>query len=326
VAEAVVLDRWAATDVNLSTVVDNLIELRRQSARTASRTSVMTLVVVAVTDDEAYRAQGALHSLGTHHPARLIILRPEPGQGPAGVDARVSIYGAVVGEHPVAFDEVVLTPRGDAAGHLRSIIEPFTLSDLPIVVWYPGELPPPADPLLGIADTMLVDSKEAGDERAFVALAELSRRSVVVDLSWERLRPWRESLAALFAGPAYRDFAAGVTAIEVAGKRGPRHLLAGWLASRLRTPRARIHLTDDRHVQIVLHAAAGGHTARFELSRAEGERVVKASAAVEGGPSHDNMLALPDDSLGWSLSQALTHLRRDPVWERALAASVVLGQ
>jgi glucose-6-phosphate dehydrogenase assembly protein OpcA len=326
VAEAVVLDRWHGSDVRLSEVVDNLIELRHTAARTASRTSVMTLVIVAVTDDEAYRAQMAMHALGSHHPARLIILRPEPGPGPAGVDARVTIYGAVVGEHPVAFDEVILAARSDAAAHLRAIIEPFTLPDLPIVLWYPGEIPTPTDSLLGISDTVLVDSKEAGDERAFVALAELSRHGVVVDLSWERLRPWRELLAALFTGPVYRPFAAGVTDIEVAGKRGPRHLLAGWLASRLGTPRAHIHLTDDRHVQVVLHAGAGGHRARFELSRGEGERLVQASVTVEGGPHHAEVLALPDDSLSWSLAQALTHLRRDPVWERALAASVVLGQ
>jgi glucose-6-phosphate dehydrogenase assembly protein OpcA len=325
VAEAVVLDRWAATDVRLSAVVDQMIELRRKVARTASRTSVMTLVVMTANDEDADRARHAMHALGTHHPARLIVLRPERAPGPAGVDASVSIYGAVVGEHPVAFDEVVLTARSDAAAHLRSIIEPFTLPDLPIVLWYPGELPTAADPLLGIADTVLVDSKEAGDERAFAALAELFRRSVVVDLSWERLRPWRELLAALFAGPAYRPFAEGVTAIEVAGKRGPRHLLAGWLASRLGTPRAQIHLADDRHVQVVLHAAADGRTARFELARAEGERLVRAGVTVEGGPHHDEVLALPEDSLGWSLAQALTHLGRDPVWERALAASVVLG-
>jgi glucose-6-phosphate dehydrogenase assembly protein OpcA len=326
VAQAVVLDRWAATDVRLSAVVDNLIELRRTVARTASRTSVMTLVVVAANDDEAYRAQQAMHALGTHHPARLIVLRPEPEVGPAGVDARVSIYGAVIGEHPVAFDEVVLTARSDAAAHLRSIIEPFSLPDLPIVLWYPGELPGAADALLGVADTVLVDSKEAGDERAFVALAELFRGRVVVDLSWERLRPWRELLAALFTGPVYRPFAHGVTAIEVAGKRGPRHLLAGWLASRLGTPRAHIHLADARHVQVVLHAASDGRTARFELARREGERVVRAGATVEGGPHHDEVLALPEDSLGWSLARALTHLGRDPVWERALAAAVVLGQ
>jgi glucose-6-phosphate dehydrogenase assembly protein OpcA len=238
----------------------------------------------------------------------------------------VTIYGAVVGDHAVVFDEVVLTARSEAAAHLRSIIEPFTLPDLPIVLWYPGQLPATADPLLGISDAVLVDSKEAGDELAFAAMAELSRHCVVVDLSWERLRPWRELLAALFTGLVYRPFADGVTAIEVAGKRGPRHLLAGWLASRLRTPRAQIHLADDRHAQVVLHAEAGGRKARFELSRGDGERIVRAAVAIEGGPRHDEVLALPDDSLSWSLAQALTHLSRDPVWERALAAVVVLGQ
>src|ERR1700682_3350056 len=74
VAEAVVLDRWAGTSVSLGAVVDNLFELRCSAPRTASRTSVMTLVVVATNDDDAYRAEQAMHALGGHHPARLVVL------------------------------------------------------------------------------------------------------------------------------------------------------------------------------------------------------------------------------------------------------------
>jgi glucose-6-phosphate dehydrogenase assembly protein OpcA len=324
-AEAVVLDRWDATDVRLGAVVDNLIELRRGTARTASRASVMTLVVVATDDDEAYRAQQAMRALGGHHPARLIILRPEPGGATTGVDARVTVFGAEESDHPVSFDEVGLVVRGEAAGHLKSMIEPFTLSDLPIVLWYPGALPAPAEPLLAIADTVLVDSKEAGDDRAFAALAALCRDRVVVDLSWARLRPQRQLLSALFDGTAYRPFAYQVTGIEVAGKRGPRHLLAGWLVSCLGLPRSQVHLSDDRHVQVVIHAGRGGSSATFELSRAAGERTVRASAIVDGGAHHTEVMALPDDSLAWSLAQALTHLGRDQVWEQALAGAVVLG-
>jgi glucose-6-phosphate dehydrogenase assembly protein OpcA len=323
VAEAVVLDRWDGTDVRLGDVINHLIELRRHASRSASKTSVMTLVIVAANDDEAYRARQATHVLGVHHPARLIILRPQPDRQPVGIDARVTIYGARATDHPVTFDEVGLNVRAEAATHLESIIEPFTLSDLPVVLWYPGGLPSPSDPLLAIADTILVDSKEAGE--VFEGLAELARDRAIVDLSWERLRPWRELLAGLFEGPAYRPFVRGVTAAEVSGKRGPRNLLAGWLASRLGLSRSHFHLTDAMHAQVVLHATAAGRTGHFSVDRSEDERIVRAGAVIEDGPHHHEMLPLPHDSLAWSLGRALTHLGRDYVWEEALAASVVPG-
>jgi glucose-6-phosphate dehydrogenase assembly protein OpcA len=325
VADAVVLDRWDGTDVRLGQVIDRLTQLRNSAARTASRVSVMTLVVVTSGDEEASRAAQALHALGSHHPARLIILRPEPDAPATAVDARVALCATDNAGHRATFDEVALTLKGGAAGHLRAMIEPFTLPDLPVVLWYPGRLPAPTEPLLAAADAVVVDSRETGGDRVFAALSELVRRRVLVDLSWARLRPWRELTAGLFDAPALRPFLDGVTAIEVAGKPGPRRLMAGWLLSRLRTPASLVQLSDGRHVQITIGAEADGVAARFALTRGPGDRVVQASVQVGGGPGHQEMVALPDDSLAWSLARALTHLTRDRVWERAVQAAVILG-
>jgi glucose-6-phosphate dehydrogenase assembly protein OpcA len=326
VADAVILDRWEGTDVKLGVVLDTLSALRRRSARSASRTSVMTLVVVANDDDEAARASRAMAPVGTHHPARVILLRPDRRARRPGLDAQLNVCGATTGDHTVSYEEIALTVRSVGCDHLDSIIEPFTLSDLPVVVWYPGALPDPSDCLLPVADAVLVDSLEAGGLPAFARLQELARRLVVVDLSWERLLPWRELLAGLFEGAVYRPFVTGVSSIAVAGKTGPRHVLAGWLCSRLGLPTTAVDLTDARHVSVRLEGAHAGIRATFEAVRAEGERVVRAGAVVHGGPSHREILPLPDDSLAWSLGRALTHLRRDEVWEEALGAAVVLGR
>jgi hypothetical protein len=192
-------------------------------------------------------------------------------------------------------------------------------------VWYPGTLPAASEPLLGCAETVLVDSKEAGGERAFAILRELAARRPIVDLTWERLRPWRELLAALFDSPFDRPFAYGVSSIDVDGKPGPRHLLAGWLSSRLRTPRAAVHLRDAQHVSVRLLATHEGRTGHFSVVRARDERTVRATATVEDGPQDSEVLPLPDDSLAWSVGRALTHLGRDPVWEEALGAAVGLA-
>jgi glucose-6-phosphate dehydrogenase assembly protein OpcA len=303
-----------------------LAQLRNSKAKGASRTSVMTLVVDAATDVEASRAVAAMRASGGPHPARLITLRPEPNVEPVGVDARVSLWEATAGDHHVTFDEVELDVKGEAAAHLDSMIEPLTLPDLPVVVWYPGTVPSISEVLVDCADTLLVDTKEAGDERMFVGLLELSRTHTVVDLSWIRLRPWQGLLAALFDGPAYLPFASHVTTIEVDGKPAPRHLLAGWLVSRLGTPRAAVHLRDAQHVSVRLSATYQGRAGWFAVIRRADERLVRATVTIEDGPSHSELWALPDDSLSWSLARALTHLDADPVWEAALAAAVVLGR
>jgi glucose-6-phosphate dehydrogenase assembly protein OpcA len=322
VADAVALNRWNGTDVRLGTVIDTMTDLRRSVARTASRTWVMTLVAVATTDDEVYQATQVQRALGAHHPARLLILQPEPGVsagGGTGIDARVTIYGTEVDGHPLTFDEVAITVRGEAAGHLDSIVEPFTLSDLPVVVWYPASLPAVSEPLVAKATSLLVDTKNAYDVAGLVALAG---RRTVVDLSWMRLRPWREMVAALFEPPEFQPWAQRITSAHIAGKGGPRRLLAGWVASRLGLPQDALELEDARHARVVLRA---GTAATFEVARTEGERLVRARAHIEGGADHHEVIPLPDDSLAWSLAEALTHLGRDRIWQQALTAGVAAG-
>jgi glucose-6-phosphate dehydrogenase assembly protein OpcA len=326
VANPLVLDTWAASDVRLSDVLNAMVDLRQSSAREATSTSVMTLVIVAQSDDEEYRSTQAMHALGVRHPARVLVVRPQEDRKSPGVDARLTLYGADSGSHPVSFGEITLTVRGDGCQHLDSIIEPFTLPDLPVVVWYPGSLPEVSHCLLTQADTLLVDSKEAGELDAFIELITLGRRSVVVDLSWVRLSPWRTLLAALFDGATYRPFANGVTSVEVAGKPGPRYLLGGWLSSRLGLDPAMVNLSDARHVSVWMSARHGDQRATFSAVRSGEERVVRAGAHIEGGPSHEELLPLPDDSLTWSLAHALTHLHRDPIWERSLLDAVRLGR
>lgn len=317
-ADPVVLNRWYGAGVGLGTVVETMGQLRRSAARTAARTWVMTLVAVALTDDSLYQATQVLRALGAHHPSRLLIVQPQPEAANAPVDASVTIYGTDVDGHPLTFDEVVLWVKGDAARHLDSIVEPFTLSDLPVVVWYPADLPPVSEPVLAKASTLLVDTKDAHDVAGLIALAG---RRAVVDLSWMRLGPWREMVAALFDPPEYRRYATQITSVQVVGKGGPRRLLAGWVASRLGLTKDRLELSDARHARVVLRA---GTDATFEVAREEGERLVRATASIVGGPTHHELLPLPDDSLVWSLAEALTHLGRDRVWQQALAAGVAV--
>jgi glucose-6-phosphate dehydrogenase assembly protein OpcA len=325
VADALAVDSWEGNGVRLGEVVAALADLRHRSAtRSAIRTAVMTLVVVAGGDGGAERAVRAVHALGAHHPARVVLVRADADQA-ATLDARAELFstGAKVdGDgHPVAFDEVTLFVGGQAALHLNSLVDVFTLADLPVVVWYTDALPDPADSLLSIAEAVIVDSRDTCDAVAFRRLLELARRRTVVDLSWIRLQAVRDLLGGLFDPPALRPYVGAVTKATVKGKSGPRHLLGGWLMAQLRIASHQVQLVDARHVEVTLEAHLDGEVGTFDVGRLEARRAVWAGATVSSGPSPRQVLPLPDDGLTAALGNALTRLQPDGVWERALAAA-----
>ncbi len=333
------LAEWTGRGTKVGEVLGQLEGLRRKGQRSlASRTSVLTLVVRAPSAVDVWDAVATVHRFGGHHPARSIVLVPLPA-GPPRLDARVSLTAAEAGGHQVWFEDVVLSVSGPAAGRLGSLIEPFTLSDLPLVVWYLGAAPTGGDDLLAAADAVIVDSKmaigeEGGDdaddgpvgalpERCTLdAVVALFGRVPVVDLAWIRLRPWRELLASMVDGAAFLPALEDLTSATVTGKAGARALLGGWLASRLRLPPGTLHLHNGRHASLRLVGRIEGRAATFSVERMANERLVRATATVEDGPSYTDVLALPEPEPSWALAEALRSLRSDPVYEDAVRAGL----
>lgn len=320
-ANAVAVDHWSAEGIRLSSLIGALGELRDSSGLGSSaRTAVMTLVAVAPTDEDAYGATGVLRGLAGHHPARIVLLRPDP-DSVAALNARATLYAIESDHHRVNFEEVVLEVGGQAANHLDSLVEAFTLSDLPVAVWYVNSIPQTSDPLLSVATAALVDSRDAPDPVQLRSLLQLARRRTLVDLSWLRLAPVRELLAALFDPPATRAALESVQSVHVAGKPGPRRLLGGWIAAQTGVHPRHVTLSDARHVSIQLVCGMGSGTASFSVERAEGQRLLVAEAAGPARRAVHLTATVPDDSLASSLSQALTNLAPDAVWERALSSA-----
>jgi glucose-6-phosphate dehydrogenase assembly protein OpcA len=324
VADAVAVDTWTGSGVRLSDVVGALGELRHQAREDASaRTAVMTLIAVAPDDDRAYAATNVLRSLGGRHPARILILRPEPDEV-ASLDARAALYEVASQGHRTYFEEVVLSVRGQAALHLDSLVDAFTVSDLPVALWYVGSVPEPNDPLLSVANVLLVDSRDAADTGRLRPLLEIARKRTVSDLSWIRLRPWRALAAGLFEPPDTRPWLQHIESVTVSGKVGPRRMLGGWLLAQLGLRPAQVTLTEARHVEIEITCRQDSGSARFEVTRADGVKAIAARAVLPDGPRPPVVHLLADDPQSVSLSEALTNLNPDVVWERALASATLL--
>lgn len=327
---------WSGRDVSVAQVVDAVDGLRCNEQKAATRTSVANLIIVTRTTDEVDEAETVIEHLGVRHPARIITLLAAhgAGQGPDRVDADVVLHAGQAAGHSIWSDELRLRVSGGPARHLASLLRPLLLSDLPTVVWYVHGLPDGGDPLLKAASAVIVDTKTAADlgegepamHRAFEKASALAHRNTIIDLSWTRTRPWRQLLAAQFDGEAFRPFVSGTERVEITGKLGPRTLLAGWLAAQLGLSRDVFHLYDGRHLSIALSCTAAGRQARFTVNRVPGERLVQASVAVENGPANDELLALPDDALPYSLAAALKRLEPDALYERTIETIGGWGQ
>ena len=317
---------WEAENVTAGQVEQALSGMRRHEERAAVRTSVLTLVIVVGSKAEAVEQLDVVRHLGARHPSRtLVLVLDGGGQGQSHLDASVSVCVVDRAGRQIAVEEVVLEVRGLACYHLDSLVLPFTLPDLPVAVWLPTRILDRGDPLLEAADRVVVDTRVVGYEPdALSRLYSLSHRVAITDLSWWRLKPWRNLLASLFEGHLYRPFLRDVHHLEVTGHAGPRHLFAGWVMSRLDLPRSVVHLGEAEHLSVKLVAANEGQRGRFEVQRKGDERVIDASVEIDDGPSFQQKVQIGEEWQSQALADALAHMGHNQTYEAALDAAVGL--
>ena len=195
------------------------------------RASVMTHIAW-VPERWVEEATGTLAGLAERHPSRAILLFPRP-EDPDALEGEVDFRCFVRGgqQREVCSEVISLRLCGARAAAPASVVMPLLVSDLPVFLRWRGPLPFGAvelEQLVGVADRLVVDSREWPDAEGDLALLpELFDRIVVSDISWARTERWRAAVADLW--PAV----AGATTIRVAGPRTEAELLRGWLASRL---------------------------------------------------------------------------------------------
>ncbi|MGH9279597.1 MAG: glucose-6-phosphate dehydrogenase assembly protein OpcA [Acidimicrobiales bacterium] len=327
------LGSWEADDVTVGQVESALSELRRHEQKAAVRTSVLTLVAIVGDEASGHNALEVVSELGARHPSRTVVLVLDEHSVENGLDAQASVHVIEREGRAVCFEELLLRVRGRTRHHLDSVVEPFALPDLPLVVWLPDRLPSLGDPLLAVSDRVVIDSRavagagSSAEARTLLPrIAALARRLPVTDLSWTRLAPWRSLLAGLFEGPVYRPFLREIEKVEVTGNYGPRHLLGGWVMKRLEVPPARVELVSGEHVSIRVTAVHRDRTGVFAVERPGAARVIHASVEIDRGPSVSQVLHMRGQWPSLALAGALTRMGRDDVFCEALAGALELRQ
>jgi len=284
-------DHGAVTEMtSVAEIERELAELRAPQGESepAMRTSVMTHLAW-VPEEWTPAAHEVLAGLAERHPSRTIVLVPQP-ESEDGIDSelRQQCFPLPGSQRTICTETIELRLCGAFASRPASIVQPLLISDLPVFCRWRGEPPWGMDPfeqLVGIADRLVVDSREWRDPSAgYARLAQTFDRVAVSDIAWQLTFEWRIELARLWPTIAEQE-------IKLRGPAAEGSLLRGWLASRLQRAVRPRDPADELSVQLggeVLRTPRGEELSPAdllsnELDRFSRERIyedaVRAAAA-----------------------------------------------
>lgn len=182
--------------------------------------------MVRITDDNACRAL-------------LITCLPEvkPQRTRAWINALCRPYQ---GKQIVCSEQLSFVLEGGDATQVQNIVFAHLDSDLPLIVWWQGDLTKRFEErFYSRIDTLIIDSGRWSDptaEFAWLNEAKASSHFDVRDLSWTRSHYLRTALANSFQDIKAREHLAQLETIEVTHAKGQRCaalLLGGWICLRL---------------------------------------------------------------------------------------------
>ncbi len=227
-----------------TTAVNKKLDELREKVGAVTMGRVGTLIIASDNDALLEESIDAAIAASHEHPTRILVVTAGDTQAhDARLDAQLRSGGDTA-----AGEIVVLRLSGPLAGHADSVVTPFLLPDIPVVVWWPDAAPavPAQDPLGKLAMRRITDATNGEDPLAAIKGRLPGYTAGDTDLAWSRITYWR---ALLTSALDQKPFEAIESAV-VSGLRAEPALdiLAGWLASRIEGPVRRV--TGDLKVEL----------------------------------------------------------------------------
>ena len=375
--ERVTSKSWSGRDVQLRAVAAELSRVHAELSHSETgdrehprpRNCVLNLIVAVGDEEREDSAEQVISAIATGHPLRAIVLHSNAEDGER-LDAEIKAEAHhLVRGASVQLEQVTLDVHGLAGMHPASLVEPLLVPDVPTYLWWTGSPPldePALHDALNACDALIVDSAHFADRvRSFLDLAALAERIRdrvgFVDLQWARQKPWRETVAQLFAPGGRRPQLRGLHRVMLecvgqgAGNRVPAILFAGWLAAALGwRPTRRVSVTEsaaevlleggeERVVELICRAGehpglGDGELRALEIEGQTGRRRLTARMEIRpdradhahleldinGAATIQQRLPMPREDEDKLLLHALSALRRDAVYLRSLDAAARL--
>ena len=298
------------------------------------------------------RAKDVLARVAPAHPSRTLLVTWRSSEVSA-ITADVALHRAPGGS--ACGDAIAVEATGSAREWLPENVDRLALPDLPICVWWVGDLPDYDrlfDRMAKLGDVVIVNSGEM-DLRDLEKLSGVASRGretcAMSDLTWIRLRPLQELVARFFDDPVARQCVQALDRVTI--EFSPRDdekdvastqagLLFGWMANALslrhegvqwkRGPAwgevtlgrtvARFvhHPRADVPPGSILRLAFECEGARFEIERQDDPRLLRWSRETPGSPVPPQTLRVDIFEEAALLIRCLERPRRDRLFDRSL--------
>ena len=219
-----------------TTAINKKLDELREKAGVVTMGRVGTLIIT--TDNETLLEESveAANAASHEHPSRvLVVTAGNTDAADARLDAQVRVGGdAGAGE------VVVLRLSGPLAGHADSVVTPFLLPDIPVLVWWPCIAPevPAQDPLGKLAIRRITDATNDEDPLSAIKGRLPGYTAGDTDLAWARITYWRALLTSAVDQPPHEPIKSAL--VSGLPTEPALDVLAGWLASRLDGPVRRV--------------------------------------------------------------------------------------
>jgi len=230
----------AAVKVNLldtsTTEVNKKLDELREQAGVVTMGRVGTLIIKCDSQTLLEESIEAANAASHEHPSRVLaVTAVDAESADVRLDAQVRVGGdAGAGE------VVALRLTGQLAGHADSVVIPFLLPDIPVVVWWPdiGPAVPAQDPLGKLAIRRITDATNADDPLSAIKGRLPGYTAGDTDLAWARITYWRALLASAVDQKPHEPIRSAL----VSGLRTEPALdiMAGWLANCIDGPVRRV--------------------------------------------------------------------------------------
>ena len=234
--------------VDVSTIEKQLAELWRAEKhdpdKALTKAALWNVVAHTWTSEQHARVTEVLARASASVPQRTIVIQADP-RADSHMRSWISANcHLIAGGRQVCSEEVSIVAAGDQVDHVPPLVNALLLPDMPVGVWWVGELPRDhhayAETLLEPADRLIFDSALFCGREDLELVARIAEETTTApaDLNWARIEEWRAATAALF-DPApmrarlqqirnVRVFSGGE---ETFGARAEALLFVSWLSA-----------------------------------------------------------------------------------------------
>ncbi len=332
--------------VEVGQITRELKNLWDSSSGVDTRASLVNFVVHASGVESVESNTHLISQFMREHACRAVLIVTTPDSPTAEVKAWINAHCHLsrAGAKQVCCEQITIQLAGAAERQLPTVLFANLDSDLPLYLWWQGELHEPlGDQILTWVDRLIFDSRDWRQPKEQFALLQQARKRsnshmILCDLDWTRTLHLRQAVAQTFDHPENLAQIPKIKRLNVShapGYRSTALLFAAWIAVQLRWElksrgggRWTFRSAHQEEIVCELQSVPGApigaceaasDEASVSIQRDAGSPFYRADVRLSDGRAFQPLMPAGGDGIACLLDDELTFGGRHKVYLKTLA-------